>query len=413
MNKYFIKKGYRENLANLYYSDNPTDNVIWQPDVYEYALKYAKKHNIKNIIDIGSGNGDKLYEHRDNFDITFIDFGSNLDTIKNKFKNSSRRHAYIEQDFEKSFPSIPVKTIKNSIIICSDVIEHIRNMDYLTTALVKYSKLTRLLVISTPDRERLYGFNQNGIPTNLCHVREWRLEELENYFSSVGMNFLIGLTRSNDKHSNRSTIYLISGTDLIKTRNHSVLSKKIISTTQTKVTTKDDLLEIFKKNKIKPPKFDDKFHGLYNPYNDNFMLDHFIEAVSSGATYGVNKFKFINQDTLYKSVGSTNIDCLILQFVGSVDGEYPLYFTFLYEGDLSTANHAEYLPTISAQHLALHYLPEMIFGFGLIDWDSDILSRLPNLTNVKTELNSYLSIKRSARLLVGNIRRRILDAKIR
>jgi 2-polyprenyl-3-methyl-5-hydroxy-6-metoxy-1,4-benzoquinol methylase len=407
MNKYFIKDGYRENLDNSYYSDNLSDNIIWQPDVYSYAIEYAKKHNIKNIIDIGSGNGDKLYKHRNAFDITFIDFGSNLETIKNKFKNSSRRHTYIEQDFEKSFPNISVKTIKNSIIICSDVIEHIRNMDHLCAALANYSKATRLLVVSTPDRERLYGFNQNGIPANLCHVREWRLDELEKYFSSVGMNFLIGLTRSNDKFNNRSTLYVISGSDFINKKD-SYLSKNMDSTIQKKVITKDDLTDLFNKNNIKAPRFDDKFHGLYNPYSENFMLNHFIAAVSSGATYGVNKFKFINQDTLYNSVGSTNIDCSILQFFESTDGEYPLSFTFLYEGDLLSANLQEDLPTISAQHLAVHYLPEMIFGFKLLDKESDTIVHLPNFTNIQNELTSHMIIKRSARLLAGNIKRRIL-----
>jgi SAM-dependent methyltransferase len=213
MGKYFIKDNYVENLNNLYYDDAPADGVIWQPDVYRYAIDYAKKHGIKNIVDIGSGNGDKLFDHKDEFDITFIDFGANLNIIKDRFKASVRKHSYVDQNFEESFPDLPAKIIKDSVVICSDVIEHIRDMNNLCEALVAYSKAARLLIVSTPERYRLYGFDQSGIPTNPCHVREWRLHELEAYFANAGMNFQIGLTRTNDKTNQRATLCVISGKD--------------------------------------------------------------------------------------------------------------------------------------------------------------------------------------------------------
>ena len=178
MGKYFIKDGYKENLNNLYYDDAPADDVIWQPDVYRYVVDYARRCGIKNIVDIGSGNGDKLIDYRDEFNITFIDFGANLDIIKGRFQSSKGAHTYIDQNFEENFPNIETRTIKNAVVICSDVIEHIRDMANLGDALARYSQLARLLVVSTPERLRHYGFDQNGIPSNPCHVREWRLHEL-------------------------------------------------------------------------------------------------------------------------------------------------------------------------------------------------------------------------------------------
>lgn len=412
MGKYFIKDGYKENLDNLYYDDNPSDNITWQPDVYRYAIAYAKKHKIKNIIDIGSGNGDKLYDYRDEFNITFIDFGANLDIIKEKFSSSKGDHAYIDQDFEQSFPDLPMKTIKNSIIICSDVIEHIRDMKNLCTALVNYSKVTRMLVVSTPDRDRLYGYDHDGIPNNLCHVREWKLQELDAYFRSAGMDFLIGLTRSNDRQSRRSTLYVLSGKDFLNKKDKTVY-KKYDPNILTKFITKDELIQLFKEKKIKAPKFEDGFCGLYNPYVGNYMVNHFIAAVASNSTYSVNKFKFINQETHENSLYSPNIDCNLLQFLGSTGGDYPISFTFLYDGNTLSDNNDEKLLTVSAQQLATQYLPEMILSFNLLDKDAEQLARLPNYSNIQNELASHMGIKRSTRLLAGNIKRRVMLGKNR
>jgi len=410
MSAYFIKNNYKENLKNLYYDDNPSDNVIWQPDVYRFAIEYAKKHKIKNIIDIGSGNGDKLLDYKDKFNITFIDYGANLEIIKQKFNNSKKRHLYLEQNFEESFPELPLKKIKDSVVICSDVIEHIRDMNNLCEALIKYSKLTRMLAVSTPDRERLYGFDHDGVPTNKCHVREWRIDELKDYFFSAGMEFLIGLTRTNDRHNLHSTLYVLSGKDF-KNKKDLELANILDPNILTKVISKNELVRIFKKKKLEIPKFDDKFCGLYNPYAGNYMLNHFISAVSSGISYGVNKFKFIDQQSYYNSVGSSNIDCSILQYIESSDGDYPISFTYLYEGDLTSRSFEDRLLTISAEQLAIHYLPEMILGFNLLDKDSVTLARLPNYTNLNNELTSHMTIKRSAKLLAGNVKRKFFYEK--
>lgn len=410
MGKYFVKDSYKENVENQYYDDTLSDNVIWQPDVYRYAIEYAKKHGINNIIDIGSGNGDKLYDYRDDFNITFIDFGANLDIIKGKFNGSNGDHSYINQDFEDSFPALPKKIIKNSVVICSDVIEHIRDMDNLGDALASYSKITRLLIVSTPDRERLYGYDHDGKPTNPFHVREWKISELESYFKSKSMDFLIGLTRTNDHTNQRSTQCVISGVD-IANKDNLKKSKILNPNFLIKVISRNDLITILKENNIKPPKFDDKFCGLYNPYRNNFMLNHFLEAVSSGSTYSINKFKFIDQQSYYNTVGSTNIDTMIMQFLGSIEGDYPVSFTYLYEGDLLSPDDKSGLLTLSAQHLATHYLPEMLLGFSHLDIENEVASRIPNyanIQNIQDELASHMSVRRSTKLLAGNIKRRII-----
>lgn len=406
MGKYYVKDGYKENLKNLYYDDAPADGVIWQPDVYRYAVEYAKRHNIKNIVDIGSGNGDKMFDHKDEFDITFIDFGANLDIIKKRFKASGRTHSYIDQDFEKSFPDLPAKVIKDAVVICSDVVEHIRDMTNLGNALVAYSKVARLLLISTPERYRLYGFDQNGIPANPCHVREWRMHELAAYFTNAGMKFHIGLTRTNDKTNQRATQCIISGKDFSHKKDADV-AERLAPAILRKFISKDEIVTLLSVKGVEAPNFGDNFVGILNPYADNYMLNHFLAAVRAGETYSINKFKFVNQDAFYRSVGANieNIDRTLLQYIGSEVGSYPVAFTFLYDGE-AVANGQADLPTLSVEHLHTSYMPEVLLGFDLLDMSSETLARLPNYVSNLGEIGQA-GIKRSARLLAGSIKRKL------
>lgn len=409
MSQYFIKDDYTENLNNLYYDDAPADDVIWQPDVYRYAVEYAKRRGIKNIVDIGSGNGDKLLDYKDEFSITFIDFGANLEIIKSKFKASKGKHSYINQDFEESFPELPTKIIKDAVVICSDVVEHIRNMDNLCKALVAYSKTARLLMVSTPERYRLYGFDQSGIPTNPCHVREWRMHELGAYFRDAGMKFQIGLTRTNDKTNQRATLCVISGKDFAEKKDADV-AERLTPVSLRKFISKDEILTLLEVKGVKAPNFESNFVGLLNPYQNNYMLNHFLAAVISGKTYSVNKFKFLNQDAFYRSIGANieNIDRTLLQFLSSGIGEYPVAFTFLYDGDAKTNKQYDLL-TLSAEHLYVHYLPEVLLGFNLLDINSETLARLPNYANTHNEAESHDGVRRSAKLLAGNIKRKVVQ----
>lgn len=408
MAKYFIKDNYKENLNNLYYNDAPADGVVWQPDVYRYAVAYAKRQGIKNIIDIGSGNGDKLLEYKDQFDITFIDFGANLDIIKSKFQSSSGKHSYIDQDFEESFPKLPTKIIKEAVVVCSDVIEHIRDMTSLGIALVTYSKQSRMLIISTPERRRLYGFDQNGIPTNPCHVREWRMHELSAYLKNEGMDFQIGLTRTNDSTNQRATLCVVSGRDFARV-NDSDVSERITPLLLRKFISRDEIEILLKVKGVRVPDFGDNFVGLLNPYPNNYILNHFLRSVVAGETYSANKFKFINQDAFHGSAAS-DIECLdrtLLQYIGSTVGRYPIAFTLLYGGSTSTAEDDPLL-TLSVEHLYTSYLLETLVGCSLWDVGPETLARVANGANL-SYINGQSGIKRSVELLAKSIKRKVAN----
>jgi hypothetical protein len=114
---------------------------------------------------------------------------------------------------------------------------------------------------------------------------------------------------------------------------------------------------------VKAPEFESNMVGLLNPYTNNYMLNHLLAAIVSGKTYSVNKFKFVNQDAFYRSIGADleNMDRALLQYVGSSVGEYPVAFTFLYDGDTPAGGQNSSL-TLSAEHLYVRYMPEVLLG---------------------------------------------------
>lgn len=210
LTNYGIKHGYVPRLNNAYYDDF-TGTTIWQPDVYTALIKLARRRGIKTIIDIGSGNGEKLVPYKDEFKFIFVDFGTNLDVIKKNI--GVKGNEFIDQDFEKGFPVFPKKVLQDAMVICSDVIEHMRDPEILAGALATFSHTAPFVLISTPDRPRTRGINHFGPPNNHTHVREWAVEELDSYFRSHGMDgHLAGITRSNDYEQAHRTIMILAGT---------------------------------------------------------------------------------------------------------------------------------------------------------------------------------------------------------
>lgn len=381
MSGYNIKKDYKANLQNDYYSDVNEEDVIWQPDVYGYAIEFARNNGIKNIIDIGSGNGEKLEAFKDEFAITFVDFGSNLDVVKKLFKKSKKKHTFVEQNFEEKFPALPEKIIKDSVVICSDVIEHIRDFTYLLDALVRYSRMTNLLIVSTPERERTYGYDQDGEPLNRCHVREWNKDELKALFRESGMKFSIGLTRSNDYTNARATICVVSGTSLaLPAANH-----------YSKPGYADKILRLngvdgkqFKKSNLL---------GIYNPLKNDYIANHFYYALEQGFSINATRLKLVNADMTekYRRSGIENIGRLTVQYLDSMEikgmseRKYPINFVFIYDHDVSSKKGDSDLITISLQQLENEYLPELLFGFNEEAMRKEA-TLLPNFANHNKQL---------------------------
>jgi len=200
---YFIRPDYQHRAVPKYYADTPS-GILWQPDVYSRAAGIARALGASNLIDIGSGNGRKLAELHPEFAVTGIDFGTNLDVVRREYPFGT----WLEHNLETEDP-LPVDedALRGSVIICSDVIEHLIRPELLLRKLRAALDAASAVVLSTPERELTWGADHTGPPPNECHTREWSTPELAAFLEAEG--FGIGdveLTRSNDAENQLHTI---------------------------------------------------------------------------------------------------------------------------------------------------------------------------------------------------------------
>jgi glycosyltransferase involved in cell wall biosynthesis len=208
---YCIKEGYKANMLPRYFTDTDT-GIIYQPEVYEKAYAIARKHNCQYIIDIGSGNGLKLQKFEKEFKIIAVDHGQNEELIK---RNVSL-YQFVTANLEKDIPLIDGGVIEKSVVICSDVVEHLVFPDNALRWLSAISYKSIAVVLSTPERDNTRGIYDMGPPLNRAHVREWNYSEfqalLEKYnFNKYTLEYTINNTVSNDYAS----LLAVSGTSCV------------------------------------------------------------------------------------------------------------------------------------------------------------------------------------------------------
>lgn len=208
LNNYYLKSGYQSREQPEYCLDL-VENDIWQPQVYVLARYLGKILNCKYLIDIGCGMAFKLSKMYPGFQIIGIDYGANIQRCKEIYPYGT----WIEHDLD-SPQSLPIQDsiLKDSIIICADVIEHLVNPAFLLGNLKEMMELSAACLMSTPERDIERGINHFGPPPNRSHVREWNLYELTDLFRSLHFNIAYGdLTVSDNVSNNKNTSLLVLG----------------------------------------------------------------------------------------------------------------------------------------------------------------------------------------------------------
>jgi SAM-dependent methyltransferase len=149
-----------------------TDN--WQREVYQFAADLMERQGLKTVYDIGCGSGYKLLNYLGKYETTGFDLEPTVNALRQKYPDRSWKVS----DF--SFTNIEPA----DLVICADVIEHVKDPDKLLDFLERISKCN--IIISTPDRNFLYRTGSRyrlGPPTNPSHIREWTSDELYLYIS--------------------------------------------------------------------------------------------------------------------------------------------------------------------------------------------------------------------------------------
>ncbi len=208
-NNWNIKSSYNARPQPQYYSDEELGtqdtSIVWQPEVYQTAARAARKIGATNIIDIGCGCAGKLIALHPEFEVTGVDFGTNMEYCRQHYPFGQ----WIESDFEstKELPMGPEK-LRKSVVVCSDVIEHLMNPDALLKLIQSLLEHAPLALVSTPERNLTWGYLHKGLPPNPCHVREWSLKELTGLLKSRGFDVLkAGLTLSHSQSTEKMTIF--------------------------------------------------------------------------------------------------------------------------------------------------------------------------------------------------------------
>jgi GT2 family glycosyltransferase/glycosyltransferase involved in cell wall biosynthesis/2-polyprenyl-3-methyl-5-hydroxy-6-metoxy-1,4-benzoquinol methylase len=206
---YHLKNGYRSRPKPEYFEDTVTeeDGIVWQPNVYPFAAAIARHLKCERIIDLGCGHAQKLTQLRGEFDTVGFDFGSNLAFCRARYPEAK----WFEADFEnRAALGFPPDQAENSVLICSDVIEHMISPEALLGKAHELLEQAKVAVISTPERDLTWGAEHAGPPPNPCHTREWNLGEFCQLLRSAGLTVeYAGLTRSHDRDPARKTILAV------------------------------------------------------------------------------------------------------------------------------------------------------------------------------------------------------------
>ncbi len=204
-----LKTGYQSRTNAEYFEDSieETGGIIWQPDVYVIAGGLASLLGCTKIIDLGCGQGHKLVRLHPEFDIVGIDSGINLQYCR-QHHDCGR---WMEWDLElPASPPVDDDIVSQSVIVCSDVIEHLADPSPLVHTIRSWLQRSPAAVLSTPERDLARGSDDFGPPGNPAHVREWNLDEFTRLLASAGMGVsYCGLTRSNDRDDKEETILCI------------------------------------------------------------------------------------------------------------------------------------------------------------------------------------------------------------
>ncbi|MCY9668252.1 class I SAM-dependent methyltransferase [Paenibacillus alginolyticus] len=208
INNCYLKSGYQSRNQPRYCYDSLGDG-IWQPQVYALARYLGTNLNCKYVIDLGCGIAFKLTKLYPDFHIIGVDYGANLQVCMSKYPYGT----WIEHNLDSPQKLILQESIlKDSIIICADVIEHLVNPAYLLWNLKEMMGLSSVCLLSTPERDIERGIDHFGPPQNPSHVQEWNLSELTNLFRSLHFNIkYTGLTVSDNISNTKRTSLLVLG----------------------------------------------------------------------------------------------------------------------------------------------------------------------------------------------------------
>lgn len=170
MKTYGIKPSYKIRPVVPEFDDTPFKDE-YQDEVYKHAADVALFAGARSIVDLGCGSGFKLLKYFSHLHTVGVDRAPTVKFLRNKY--ITREWFEIGEVFHFFEPSL---------LICSDVIEHVQDPDALLSTIERLNPTFALF--STPDRVEIALGTEDGPPRNVHHVREWIHDEFVSYLAS-------------------------------------------------------------------------------------------------------------------------------------------------------------------------------------------------------------------------------------
>lgn len=179
MTRYCIKDGYVENTeggecdVTNQIDDNTADSM--QKEVYLKALEFPG-----TVLDIGTGCGYKLIKYFGDRETLGTEIEPNYEFLLKQYPD--RKWEYSDFSKPRYF----------DLVICADVVEHLKDPDELMKFIADIEPNN--FVISTPARELLPEWcrREDGPPLNHRHFREWTTDEFLLYIKKWFPSYKLG-----------------------------------------------------------------------------------------------------------------------------------------------------------------------------------------------------------------------------
>jgi hypothetical protein len=197
---YFVKSGYQAR-SEVRYCHRSAGSITSQEEVYIAARHLAERLGAEAVIDLGCGFAEKSLQHLSHLRIVGVDYGPNIAHCRTE----QPEHHWLEVNLDQAH-ELKLPPLKNYLVICADVIEHMTHPEHLLKTLRQLSGEALAMVVSTPERDLERGCAHTGPPNNQAHAREWNMLEFQHLLDHWEIPATISLVRADRKATHPRTM---------------------------------------------------------------------------------------------------------------------------------------------------------------------------------------------------------------